>query len=93
MALGLSEEGVALGGGAAAPVDVELQQCAQGSVNRLDLGHVDGVAQRRDAVDVLLRERQGSAVGEAVPLAAVEARVGVGGVVHGRRFLPVRRDA
>ena len=93
MALGLSEEGVALGGGAAAPVDVELQQRAQGSVNRVDLGHVDGVAQRGDAVDVLLRERQGSAIGEAVPLAAVEARVGVGRVAHGRRFLLVRRDA
>jgi hypothetical protein len=44
VALGLSEEGVALGGGAAAPVDVELEKGRQGPVNRVDLGHVDGVA-------------------------------------------------
>ena len=92
MAFGLSEEGVALGGGAAAPVDVELQQRAQGPVNRVDLSHVDGVAERGDAVNVLLRERQGSAIGEAVPLVAGEARVGVGGVARGGRFLLVRRD-
>ena len=91
MALGLAEEGVALGGGAATPVDVELQQRAQGPVNRVDLGHVDGVAQRGDAVDVLLRERQGSAIGEAVPLGAVEARVGVGGVARGDLVPLVRR--
>ena len=77
MGLGFAEERVALGGGAAATVDVELQQRAQGTVNRVDLGHVDGITQRRDAVDVLLGERQGSAIGEAVPLAAIKARVGV----------------
>ena len=91
MAFGLSEEGVSLGGGAAAPVDVELQQRTQGPVNCVDLGHVDGVAQRGDAVDVLLREGQGSAIGEAVPLVAVEAHVGVGGVAHGGLVLLVRR--
>ena len=93
VAFGLSEEGVPFGGSAAAPVDVELQQCAQGAVNRVDLGHVDGVAQRCDAVDVLLRERQGSAIGEAVPLGAIEARVGVGGVALVGRILLVRRDS
>ena len=92
MAFGLSEEGMTLGGGAAAPVDVELQQCAQGPVNRVDLGHVDGVAQRGDAVDVLLSERQGSAIGEAVPLGAIEARVGVWCTARGGRVLLVRRD-
>lgn len=93
MAFGLAQEGVPLGGGAPTPVDVELQQRAQGTVNRVDLGHVDGVAQRRDAVNVLLRERQGSAIGEAVPLAAIEARVGVGCVARGGRVVLVRRDA
>ena len=44
MAFGFAEERVALGGGAAAPVDVELEKGRQGPLNRVDLGHVDGVA-------------------------------------------------
>ena len=78
MAFGFAQERVALGGGAAAPVDVELEKGRQGPVNRVDLRHVDGVAERRDLIDVFLRERQGSAVRQAVPRAAVEAGVGAG---------------
>ena len=43
-ACGFAQERVALGGGAAAPVDVELEKGRQGPVNHVDLGHVDGVA-------------------------------------------------
>ena len=91
MGLGLAEERVPLGRSAAATVDVELQQRAQGTVNRVDLGHIDGIAQRRDAVDVLLGQRQGSAIGEAVPLAAIKTRVGVGRAMHSGLRRPVRR--
>ena len=44
MGVGFAQERVALGGGAAAPVDVELEKGRQGAGKSCHLGHVDGVA-------------------------------------------------
>ena len=61
---------------AAGRLDVQVEQPGDRSVDDVDLGQVDGVAEAGEAFDVGVRERQRGRGGEPRPRVAVEVDVG-----------------